>query len=205
MDRTSDDTQSFVRTSSWNVWLTATAVVISVIALLASLFFGGPIGAQGPPGPPGTAGPQGPQGPPGSPGPGTLVVHSVHVQVQSIAGTCSSFIGAQVQITTPGPGTLVLSATVRVGIGHSGGVDDSAIVSVSNASTDCTADGYAGVVWTPASSPTDGYLYMVPLLKPFDAPNAGTYVFTIVGQMTSGASAGDQFIAASLVAAFYPS
>lgn len=133
------------------------------------------------------------------------MAHAEHAQIQSIGAPCSTFIGARVQIATPGPGTIVLARTVRIGIGHTSGIDDAAVVTVSNVSTDCTVNAYAGVVWIPANSPTDGHLSTVPLLRPSEVVAPGVYTFSINGQMSSGDSIGDQFMAASLVATFYPS
>ena len=133
------------------------------------------------------------------------MAHGSHGQVQPLGATCSTFVGGSVQILVPGPGTVVLSATVRVAISHTTGVDDTAIVVVSNTTTDCPLDAFAAVAYIPASEPTDGYLEAMPLLRPFTIPVGGSYRFYVNGLISSGVSLGDSFVAASLVATFYPS
>jgi len=113
-------------------------------------------------------------------------------------------LGASVQITVPGTGRVVVSATVRVAISHTFGFDDEADVVVANNTTDCSVNAYTGIVWISGTAPSGGYLDTVDILRPFIVPALGTYTFYINGRMATGASLGDQFLASSLVAVFYP-
>ena len=70
-------------------------------------------GIQGDPGPQGPAGPQGPQG---EPGPGALSVLDVTSGNVQVIASCTHFPGASVGLGVPGPGTIVISATVRIEI-----------------------------------------------------------------------------------------
>jgi len=97
-----------------------------------------------------------------------------------------------------------VSATVRVAISHSFGLDDEVDVVVANNTTDCSVNAYTGIVWVPGTVPSDGYSYTVAMLRPFIVSALGAYTFYIDGRMASGASLGDQFLASSLVAVFYP-
>lgn len=191
-------------------------MVLAVVALVIALTVPGPEGLSGPVGPPGPlgptgesgaqgpAGPEGPQGPPGPPGPGTLLASDSHLQSQPIGASCTTYIGPTVQLSVPAAGTVVVTAVVRLAIDHVLGTDDVAYVVVTNGTIDCTLDATTGVVLVPAQQATGGYSESVTVLRSFDMASASTFTVYVNGVMTSGASFGDAFSAASIVAVYYP-
>ena len=121
-----------------------------------------------------------------------------------IAGTCTHYPNAHVTIVVPGPGTVVVSATVGIGINHTFGVNDFAQIVVAESSTECAVNNFTAFVSVPATLPTDPFHYStVPLLRPFPVAGAGSHTFFVNGIVTSGASDGDRFDSASLVAVYY--
>ena len=122
-----------------------------------------------------------------------------------ILATCTHYPGAEVSITAPAAGTVVVRATVGIGIGHTLGTNDTAHIVVAAASTDCTVSNYTAFVSVPAGLPTStAYYETLPLLRPFPIPSGGTYTFYVNGAMAQGWDLGDRFDSASLVAVYYP-
>jgi len=143
---------------------------------------------------------------PGPTAPGTLMAHRSRGGPATIGATCTRYPGAEVSIQVPGPGTVVVSATVGVGVGHEFGFDDEPRIVVAASSTDCSLNNYTAFVSVPATLPTDPvHFETVPLLRPFPVSSGGTYTYYVNGVMARGADAGDRFDSASLVAVFYPS
>lgn len=123
----------------------------------------------------------------------------------SIGPSCTYYAGAEVTIAVPGPGTIVVSATVGVGIGHDFGQVDEARIVVTDRSFDCELNAYTAFVSVPATLPTDPYHFeTVPVVRPFAVP-AGSHTFYVNGIMAQGNDPIDRFDSASMVAVFYPS
>ena len=123
----------------------------------------------------------------------------------TIGSTCTHYPGADVVILLPRAGTVVVSATVGVGINHTFGLADEARIVIAASDSDCAITNSTAFVSVPASSPQDSAYYVtVPLLRSFPVAGAGTYVVHVNGVMALGADSYDRFDSASLVAAFYP-
>jgi len=139
------------------------------------------------------------------PKPGPIMnQHSVGGPV-AIRSTCTHYPGAEVSISAPGAGTIVVSATVGVGINHTSGLSDTALVVIATSATECTLNNYTAFVSVPFSLPTDPFHFTtVPLLRPFSVNGPATVTFYVNGVMALGADAGDRFDSASLVAVYYP-
>jgi len=138
-------------------------------------------------------------------GPRTLMAQARRGGPVTIGATCTHYPSAEVSISVPGPGTIVVSATVGVGINHTVGVSDEARIFVASSPTDCTLDNYTAFVSVPQSLPTDPFHYeTVPILRPFAVRASGAYAFYVNGIIPSGWDPGDRFDSASLVATFYP-
>lgn len=158
--------------------LSAIAVIISIIALIAAIFVPGPIPS--------------------------MAKNSIGGPV-TIGPTCTHYPGAEVSITVTGAGTVVVSATVGVGINHTAGISDEARIVVSTSTTDCAINDYTAFVSVPFSLPTDPFHYTtVPILHSFSVSGSGTVTFYVNGVMALGADSGDRFDSASLVAVHYP-
>ena len=141
---------------------------------------------------------------PGAPGPGTLMAQNSHGGPMRIGSTCTHYLGAEVTIAVPGPGTVVVSATVGVGVNHSFGTNDEARIIVAASDSECAITNYTAFVSVPQTLSTDPFHFQtVSVLRPF-AVGAGSHTFYVNGVMASGADANDRFDSASLVAVFYP-
>jgi len=161
----------------------------------------GPAGPVGPQGPPGADGPQGPAGPAG---PGTLMGSSVVSTTQAITGTCSQYSGAEVTLTVPGPGTVVVTANPIIVLPHNAGTRNAVRVFLDTTSAVCTSDGY--YAWTEVRGGLPGpedYVAQLTPQKPFAIASAGTYAFYLNGILYDTGPA--SFYRGSIVAVFYPS
>lgn len=142
---------------------------------------------------------------PGPPGAGTIMAQGSQGGPVTIGSTCTHYPGAEVVITVPRAGAVVVSATVGVGINHTFAVADEARIVLATSDTDCAITDSTAFVSVPASSPQDSAYYVtVPLLRSFPVAGAGTYAFRVNGVMAQGADSYDRFDSASLVATFYP-
>ena len=141
---------------------------------------------------------------PGPAGPGTLMAQNSRGGPMTIGAACTHYAGAEVTIAVPGPGTVVVSATVGVGVNHSFGTNDEARIVVAASDTECAITNHTAFVSVPQTLPTDPFHFQtVPVLRPF-AVAAGSHTFYVNGVMASGADVNDRFDSASLVAVFYP-
>ena len=138
-------------------------------------------------------------------GPGSRTAHASRGGPLLIAATCTHYTGAEVSIAVPGSGTVVVSATVGVGINHTYGVSDTARLVLGSSASDCALDNTTAFVSVPFSLPTDPFHYTtVPLLRSFPVAAAATVTFYSNGIMDAGAGPGDRFDSASLTAVYYP-
>jgi hypothetical protein len=157
------------------------AIVIAVLALIVAFIIPGP-----------------------APAGSIMAQHSVGGPV-TIASTCTHYPGAEVSISAPAAGTIVVSATVGVGVNHTAGISDEARIFIATSTTECTITDHTAFVSIPFSLPTDPFHYTtVPLLRPFSVNGPGTVTFYVNGVMALGADSGDRFDSASLVAVYYP-
>jgi len=121
------------------------------------------------------------------------------------AFACTNHEGSSVSITTPGPGTIVVSGQVALRASHTNGVEDYAWVYVGTTPTNCAPDapasGLSGTITLPASLPTmTPLVWTVPVHRVVPAPVAGTYTFYVNGHGTTTV----QFWYSSLVPVFLP-
>lgn len=135
-----------------------------------------------------------------------MMAHASRGGPVTIGSTCTHYPGAEVTIRAPGAGTVVVSATVGVGINHDVGISDEARIVVAASATDCAVNDYAAFVSVPPSLPTDPFHFAtVPLLRPFPVSGPASLTVYVNGVMAQGADARDRFDSASLVAVYYPS
>jgi len=169
---------SHPRESSTATLLSVIAVVLSAVALVAAFAL---------------------------PKPGNIMnQHSVGGPF-TIGSACTHYPRAEVSISVPGAGTIVVSATVGVGINHTFGISDTALIVIAASATECTVNNYTAWVSFPYSLPSDPYHFTtVPILRAFSVNGPATVTFYVNGIMTLGADAGDRFDSASLVAVYYP-
>lgn len=148
----------------------------------------------------------GPSGPAGPAAPGTIMAHASRGGPVTIADTCTHYTGAEVTIQAPRAGTVVVSATVGVGINHVLGTSDEARIALATSTSDCALNNFTAFVSVPPSLMDDPFHFeTVPLLRPFPVSGPGAVTVYVNGVMALGAGTGDRFDSASLVAVYYPS
>lgn len=132
-----------------------------------------------------------------------MVVNTTDAMV-AISSTCTQYTSAEITITVPQAGTVIIWANVMLDIGHTSGTRDNAWVFVENTTTTCNPEPQMAIMVVPSSLPTDGYWQTVSAMKNYTVTSAGTYTFYVTGMMQTGVG-GDFFYYADLVAVFYPS
>lgn len=181
------------------------ALALAVVALIVALVIPGPVGPAGTNGSNGATGATGPQGPQGPAGAGTLMATNATNAEVTIGSACTTYASAEVTITVPRAGRVVISANVMLDLSHTLGTRDVAFVVVQNNTASCPDDPYLGIMVVQANLPADTYWQSIPVMKNYTLGSAGTYTFYVNGRMTAGADPGDLFWYANLVAVFYPS
>ena len=142
---------------------------------------------------------------PGPAPPGTRMAQSSVGGPVSIGAACTHYPRAEVSLAAPGSGTIVVTATVGVGINHTAGFSDVARIVLALSSTECTVTNHTAFVSVPASLPTErGHFVTVPLQRAFPVSGPMTLTVYVNGVMAQGADASDRFDSASLVAVYYP-
>ncbi len=143
-------------------------------------------------------------GPQGPAGPGSIMVTANGLGILPIAG-CSAYMS--IDITVPGPGTIVVTSMVHVWIEHTVGTQDGWWFYIEEAASDCVdAAPYNWIDEIPAGVPTDNLVnQMGTIVRPFTVAAGGTYTYHLNGAMWTGQSAGDRYQAALMVAVYYPS
>jgi len=143
---------------------------------------------------------------PGLIAPRPVMVQRSHGGPATIGTACTTYVGSEVTLQAPGRGTVVVSATVGVGISHAFGYNDEARIVIATAATDCTLNNYTAFVSIPRTVATDPFHFVtVPVLRTFSVSGAASLTFHVNGVMFSGGDVGDRFDSASVVAVFYPS
>ncbi len=180
------------------------STIAIVIALIEIFIIPGPTGPEGDIGPQGSEGPQGEQGPQGK---STIMAYSTSSSIVYVAAlpNCSHQPRAEVTITVPSPGIIVVTATVKVRINHTMGTDDVIRVFIGEEETECSDDEWRSLYHISETQGTDIYWGSLFVQKPFIINNAGTYTFYINGQMWEGWSSEDVIYGSGTTAVFYPS
>lgn len=124
----------------------------------------------------------------------------------TIIGTSvTQYDDAQVSLTTPGPGYIVVEANVWLTLSHSSGTDDDLVVGISESPVSLPASPSAWSVWlVPSAWPSAAPENTLYAHNTFWESSAGTYTYYLVGQMLSGQNAGDTFEYAHVRAVYYP-
>ena len=125
---------------------------------------------------------------------------------QTIGSTCTHYTGAEVSITVPGPGTIVVSANVKILLDHTWGTESVAHIVVHNTTNTCNENPYVGIAAIPSGGSTSAqYYFTIPILITFSVSAAGTYTYNVNGRILVQQNAGDVFLYSTMVAVFYPS
>ena len=191
-------------------WISIVSLVLAVFAIVMAVAMPlvipgpegevGPEGLQGPAGADGADGDDGADGedgPEGPPGPGPLSVYDITWGRVEVIGACTYFTDANVEMSVPGPGTIIVSATVRVEIDKTGGLY--AGFYIGDGPTDC---GNGNNSYYPLSDwPSGNYNTTFTMQRIESVTGPGFHGFYITGFAANYV----YFRESSLVAVFYPS
>ncbi len=175
--------------------LSIVAIIVALAALAASLALPGPTG------PAGATGATGPGGPPGPRGNGTLQAYLWDNTTTPISNlTCTHAQGANLTLSVPGAGTVIMSASVTVAVNHKSGTVDTVYLYAGTPSAYCSIQRASFNVTT---SGTGVYVSTVSLIANYAIAGAGTYTFSLAANTSPGTTA--SFLSASMSAVYYPS
>jgi len=122
-----------------------------------------------------------------------------------LTATCAEVNGAAVTLTVPGPGTVVVTATVWVRLEHTAGSPEQAVFLLSPTSADCTDDRWHTYYTLANDEPTGYYINSVFVMEPLPVGAAGTYTLYLNARMTTGVTANDGILSVGTIGVFYPS
>jgi len=124
---------------------------------------------------------------------------------QTIPTSVGQLGGAEVSLTVPGPGLIVITTKVWVTLSHTTGTIDRLLLNHSDSSS--SLGGTATLVYeeVPSEYPTVSNLDRTfTVVSSHAVASAGTYTFYLVGRMDSGGDASDDFNNCHMVAVYYP-
>ena len=121
-----------------------------------------------------------------------------------IALGCANVASAQVAVAAPGPGTVVVRANVRVGLGHVSPAPDTMMLVIQSSPTSCPPSSISRVA-LPAGAADGTYVYTVPVAATFAIPATGTFTYYVNALMEAGSGVGnDSAIVPLIEATFHP-
>ena len=114
--------------------------------------------------------------------------------------------GAQVTLTVPGSGYIVIESRVWFVVNHTGGTPDKLKLMHSTSPSSLSGSNIDLFFWEdPASLDTTTDLdRTVHVSNTYEIASSGTYTYYLVGQMAAGADAGDRFAFSQTTAIYYP-
>lgn len=175
--------------------LSAVAVLLAAAALVVAFAVPGPMGPGGATGATGGTGPRGPAGN------GTIQGSLFDRNETRLVNTnCTTDAGANVTLTVPTSGTVVLTAAIDFIIGHTTGTQDYIDMYGGTPANYCTY--FRGEVYVTSSEPTGSYAPDGTLVASFPISGAGTYTFSVSAISYTALS---DFEYVSMSAVFYPS
>jgi hypothetical protein len=121
-----------------------------------------------------------------------------------IGSTVTHFPDTDVAVTVPGPGLVVVTASVTVYIEHTQGTADNCHLWVSESPT--ASGNYATYISVPSTAPDwyPGTVVTKTVIERYPVTTSGTYHYYVTAMMADGASSYDQFGLASMHAVYYP-
>lgn len=146
----------------------------------------------------------GPTGPTGPAGPGTIMAYAQVSGLTTVGAPCTNYAGAEVTITVPSAGTIVVTAMTRFILSHTTGTGDAVVLFVGTTASSCLFP-YAWVHEIPSSYPSDATTEVTGTVQAvFPVASAGTDTYYVNGQMYFGSDPDDRFVSDLTVAVFYP-
>lgn len=124
-----------------------------------------------------------------------------------LSGTCQQYANAELSITVPTSGQIVVSGQAWMRVQHAtAGTDNRIEVAIGTSPTDCGSAQYRGVHEVPGHFPTSTNYFdaTIDTRRTFSV-SAGTHTYYVTGRITSGYAANtDSFWYASMDATFIP-
>jgi hypothetical protein len=160
----------------------------------------GPQGEQGPPGPQGLQGVQGPAGPPSV----TILSYGFSEETTTIENLVTHYNCANVTLTVPSNGTIMVTAQVTVNINHVFGTPDMWNIYLSDTPFNSGPYHWWWHDEIPRELQSGMYLRSAVVQRLFVVMDAGTYTYYLNGNMHFGEDSGDEFWSANPIAVFYP-
>jgi hypothetical protein len=147
----------------------------------------------------------GAKGDKGNAGAGTLMASSETTATTNLSTSCTDYAGGTVTINAPGPGDVVVDATVDLMISHAAGTTDTFRVGVVDSPGACPDFFSPGRFAIPASLPSaTGVEQTVQSRRAFHVATGGTYTYRINGVEPSGSSTPDSMYWGRMDAVYYP-
>ena len=124
---------------------------------------------------------------------------------QTIPTSVGQLGAAQVSLTVPGPGLIVITTKVWVTLSHTTGTIDRLLLNHSDSSSTLGATATLVYEEVPSEYASVSNLDRTfTVLSSHAVASAGTHTFYLVGRMDSGGDASDQFNNCHMVAVYYP-
>ena len=125
--------------------------------------------------------------------------------IEVIQATVGQYDDTQVSLTVPGPGYIICTSTVTVGINHaSNSVSDQLQL---NHSTSPTSIGETATLVKHLilmTEPIGGTYRSFSVHSTHHVGSAGTYTYYLVGRMVWGQDSGDEYLNGQMTAVYYP-
>ncbi|MCK4512207.1 hypothetical protein KAW64_10740, partial [bacterium] len=114
--------------------------------------------------------------------------------------------GAEVTLTVPGPGYIVVESRVWFKFDHTGGTADKLYLGISTSPGALPTQPYDRVFWEDPASLGDASDLdrTVHVSRTFEITSGGTYTYYLVGQMPAGANIGDKLFYSQTTGVYYP-
>lgn len=123
----------------------------------------------------------------------------------NIGSSVTQYDDAQVTLTVPGPGYIVVESQLWLYLSHTSGTDDRFYGGISASPTTMPSGYYRSALDIPGTWPTDTTINQTLYVhNTFSVTASGTYTYYLVGQMTSGQDAGDYFWYAHMRGVYHP-
>ncbi|MBC8451025.1 hypothetical protein H8D73_02295 [bacterium] len=123
----------------------------------------------------------------------------------TIGASATQFDDTEVSLTVPGPGYIICTSTVWIGLNHANNVTaDHIQLNHSTSPTDMGASFTKVAHFMLATEPIGSYYKTFSVHSTHTIGSAGTYTYYLVGRMLSGQDAADQFITGQMTAVYYP-
>jgi len=125
--------------------------------------------------------------------------------ITTIGSAVTQYDDAQVTLTVPGPGYIVVEAQLVVSLFHNLGVHDCVRCSISNSPTSMAPLQYCSVATVSSAQMVNVNVSRTLYVhNTFPITSAGTYTYYLVGYMISGQNASDRFSHAHMRGIYYP-